>query len=327
MPSLLESLSQTLTPDLLSKIASATGLDTNLVTKGLSAAGPVFTGALASTASTPTGLDGLMQLIPQDGGASLGNLAGLLKGGASTDLLSGVFGSAGLGAVGKTLDQALGFRVSPLIGMAAPVVMGLLSKMRSEQQLDSAGVAQALRSQQDAFFASGGENATLVRTALDAGAAANAARAKYTDDQWLKVRLAPLAAAQVVMIASPSGPVGTIKEAGAVARAIGEVKQEAAATSLLGIAFDTDLTMEELTHLGGRKATKESLLATIEEAVALVASTSPGDAVAYRHFLTAVAMKVAEASKEGGFLGIGGTLVSEEEKAALGEVGVAAGVA
>jgi hypothetical protein len=312
MASLLESFSQALSPDLLKTIGGATGLDPNLVSKGLSAVGPLLTGALAGNTATPQGLDGLMKLIPADGGASLGNLAGLLKGGAPTELLSGIFGGSGLGAVGKTLDQSLGFKVSPLIGMAAPVVMAMLSKMRSEQKLDSAGVANALQSEQASF---------------DAGTEANSTRARYTDEQWLKIRLAPMAAAQVVMIASPSGPIGTIKEAGAVARAIIEVKKDAGATSVLGLAFDADLTMDELTQLGGKGAKKEAMLATIKDAVATVAATSPADAIAYRRFLTDVATKVAEASKEGGFLGVGGTLVSAEEKVALGEVGVAAGVA
>ncbi len=85
--------------------------------------------------------------------------------------------------------------------------------------------------------------------------------------------------------------------------------------------------MHELSSLGGKGTTKETLLNTIKEAVASIAAVSPPDAIAYRRFLTEVAMKVAEASKEGGFLGVGGTLVSPEEKVALGEIGAAAGVA
>ena len=261
-----------------------------------------------------------MQFIPQDGGAGLSNLAGLLKGGAPTGLLSGIFGGPGLGAAGRTLDQALGFKASSLIGLAAPVVMGLISRMRSEQKLDAVGIGKVLQDEQQSFFAAGGENATLVKTVLDASNEANTTRASYTDAQWLGIRLGPMAAAQVVMHASPSGPIGTIKEAGAVARAVDEVRTTAVPASLLGVAFDENFTMEELNSLGGRKASKEQLLETIKNAVATVASHSATDAIAYRRFLTEVAMKVAEASKEGGFLGVGGTLVSAEEQVALQEV-------
>jgi hypothetical protein len=206
------------------------------------------------------------------------------------------------------------------------VVMGLISKMRSEQKLDAAGIGRVLDDEQRSFMATGGENATLVKSVLDASNEANETRARYTDAQWRGIRLGPMAAAQVVMHASPSGPIGAIKEAGAVARAVDEVRKTAVPASLLGIAFDDNFTMDELNSLGGRTATKEQLLGAIKDAVATVAVQSPADAIAYRRFLTDVAMKVAEASKEGGFLGVGGTLVSPEEKVALQEVGAAAGV-
>lgn len=323
MATLLESLAQSFTPDLLGKIAGSTGLDTNLVSKGLSTVGPLLTGALANKSATATGLDGLMQLIPSDGGAILGNLASLVGGsGGAGNMLSGIFGG-GLGAVGKTLDQKLGFNASSLLGIAGPAVLGLLSKMRSESNLDSAGVARMLEEQQQAFVASGGENARLVDSVLAAGKEAEAVRARYTDDEWLKVRLAPMAAAQVVMMSSPSGPIGTIKEATAVVKAIGEAKKEATPTSILGLAFDQDLSLDDLKTLGGSSATKDTLLGVVKTAVATVAGKSPQDAAAYRRFLTTVATGVAEASKEGGFLGIGGTLVNDKEKAAIEEIAAA----
>lgn len=324
MATLLESLAQSFSPDLLGKIAGSTGLDTNLVSKGLGTVGPLLTGALAAKSTTPAGLDGLMQLIPSDGGAILGNLASLVGGsGSAGTLLSGIFGP-GLGAVGKTLDQRLGFNASSLLGIAGPAVLGLLSKLRSESSLDSAGVARLLQDQQKAFVDAGGETARLVESVLGAGREAEATRARYSDDEWLKVRLAPMAAAQVVMMSSPSGPIGTIKEATAVVRAIGEAKKEATATSILGLAFDQDLSLDDLKTLGGSSATKENLLGVVRMAVATVAGKSPQDAASYRRFLTAVATGVAEASKEGGFLGIGGTLVNDKEKAAIEEIAVAA---
>ena len=320
MTTLLESLAQSFNPDLLSKIASSTGLDANLVSKGLSAAGPLLTGAMANKASTPAGLDGLMNLIPTDGGAILGNLASLVgRGGAAGSLLSGLFGN-GSSAVGKTLDQKLGFNASSLLSIAGPAVLGLVSKMRSESNLDSAGVAKLLQDQQKAFVAGGGENARLVDSVLAAGAEAEAIRGRYTDDEWLKVRLAPMAAGQVVMMSAPSGPIGTLKEATSVVKAIGEAMKEAAPTSILGLAYDQDLSLDDLQSLGGKAATKDNLLSVIKTAVATVATKSPADATGYRRFLTAVATGVAEASKEGGFLGIGGTLVSNDEKSAIEEV-------
>jgi hypothetical protein len=47
---------------------------------------------------------------------------------------------------------------------------------------------------------------------------------------------------------------------------------------------------------------------------------SPSEAQAYKTWLASVAKKVAEASKEGGFLNMGGTLVSSKEEEALKEL-------
>ena len=60
MPSLLESLTQALNPDIVGQLGKAAGLDNSSTAKGLAVVGPLLTGALASSASTPSGLDGLL---------------------------------------------------------------------------------------------------------------------------------------------------------------------------------------------------------------------------------------------------------------------------
>jgi hypothetical protein len=47
---------------------------------------------------------------------------------------------------------------------------------------------------------------------------------------------------------------------------------------------------------------------------------APSDAAAYKSWLVEIASDVAEASKEGGFLGFGGVAVSDAEKATLSEI-------
>ena len=47
---------------------------------------------------------------------------------------------------------------------------------------------------------------------------------------------------------------------------------------------------------------------------------SPDEAQAYKTWLASIARRVAEASKEGGFLNMGGTLVSNKEEEALQEL-------
>jgi hypothetical protein len=55
----------------------------------------------------------------------------------------------------------------------------------------------------------------------------------------------------------------------------------------------------------------------IQGAVTAVRTHAPGESRAFNDTLFAVATATANAAKEGGFLGIGGTLVSKEEQQAL----------
>ncbi len=54
---------------------------------------------------------------------------------------------------------------------------------------------------------------------------------------------------------------------------------------------------------------------------------APNDAAAFKTWIYANAVRVAEAAKEGGFLGFGGVRVTDAEKATVAEVKQAAGVA
>jgi len=166
MASLLESLTQSLTPDILGQIGSATGLDSASTAKGLAVVGPMLTSALGNSASTPNGLDGLMGMISQVGGTSTtGDLMKMVSGGAANSMLSGVFGS-GLSAVTGTLERSLGFKVGPLLAMAAPFVMRQISQRISSGGLDKAGVARLLQDEQKSALGAGDATAQLVQQAL-----------------------------------------------------------------------------------------------------------------------------------------------------------------
>jgi hypothetical protein len=61
-------------------------------------------------------------------------------------------------------------------------------------------------------------------------------------------------------------------------------------------------------------------------AAAAVAAKAPAEAQEFKMWLMSIARKAADAAKEGGFLGFGGTQVSEQEQRALSELGSALGV-
>jgi len=325
MASLIESLTQSLTPDLVGQIGKSVGLDNNLVSKGLGVVGPLVTGVLASSAQSPLGMDGLMKLIPQtDSSSGLGSLVSMITGGgASTSTLPGLFGPA-LSAITGTLERSLGFKVGPLIAMAAPLVMNLVGQTMKSRNLDKVGVAQLLQEEHTQFMKSGSDASKMVMKALDAGKEAAGSKARYSAEQWAKVRIAPMAAAQAVMDASPSGVIGRSKELAAAASAIAASRNTALPTALVNLAFDVDLSSEETDVLKQKSAPATSL---VREAVAAVSANSPADVSEYGRLLVSVATQVAEASKEGGFLGIGGTRVSEPEQKAIDEIRALVGIA
>jgi hypothetical protein len=320
MSSIFEDLSGLLSSSVTKDLGKSVGLKPDLVTKGIGVVGPLITAALANKALTASGQTEVMQLLPKDGTASLlGNLVkSVTGGGGGTDMLSSIFGS-GSGAVGATLDRALGFKASALLPVVMPLILGLIGKANTEKNLGAGGIATLLGNEVANFQKTGGETATLVKDALDAGQRATDVRAKYSPVQWDTVRLAPVAAAHMVITADKSGPVGAIKEISAATGAISDAAKAASPASLLGLAFDHDFTVEELTKFT-KARTPDDALATVRDAIASVEKNSPADAPTYRQLVADVATKVANASKEGGILGFGGVAVSPAEQAALDQL-------
>jgi hypothetical protein len=65
---------------------------------------------------------------------------------------------------------------------------------------------------------------------------------------------------------------------------------------------------------------KSIILETFGQTAALVDSKVAGDAAGFKSWLRQISARVADASKEGRFLGFGGVQVSDAEKATLVEV-------
>ena len=64
----------------------------------------------------------------------------------------------------------------------------------------------------------------------------------------------------------------------------------------------------------------------LKAAAAVLDAKGGADAVPFKTWLAGVAKAVAEAAPEGGFLGFGGTQVSEAEKATVAQIAAALGV-
>jgi hypothetical protein len=347
MAGILGSMSSMLTPDVLGKLGKGLGLDPSQVDQGMKVAGPLVAGMLAKTTSTSEGARGFADLLSSAesaagqssaagmgdqlagllGGAEGGNLGGMLdgvmglvsaSGGTGADMMQGVLGQ-GVNAIGGTLSSKLGFDVKPLLGMAVPAVVGLVNKAKKEGNLDADGIAKMLQSESKAYMddPANKANVALINEAMEAGDKATALRGKFNDADWKKIRLAPVAAAYLVAKASPSKGTGALKEMAAATGAVSETVAKVSPTSLVGTAFGGGLNSSEWDALEANRPSDEQLLAGLTAAKAAVAAVSASDAAAFGDMITQVATRTAEATKEGGFLGIGGKQVSDAEQAAL----------
>jgi hypothetical protein len=158
-------------------------------------------------------------------------------------------------------------------------------------------------------------------------------KSNFTPEEWTRLLEAPMMAGMAVSAAEPSGLFGMLKESFATGKLLVQAKTDASANALVkAVAADYE-TAE------GRKAASEGLRAklgggqpgeikakaldALRQVAALLAAKAPGDAAAFKAWLAQISQSVAEASKEGGFLGFGGVQVSEAEKATLAEISTA----
>jgi len=145
----------------------------------------------------------------------------------------------------------------------------------------------------------------------------------YSTAEWKAIASAPVAAGLFITMSDTSGPIGLVKEAMAVGKAITDAAQAEAPEIVRAVAASVKASGRPETPdvpMGDRAHSKEALTNTIRTAVDAVERHSPSEAQAYKTWLASVAKRVAEASKEGGFLNMGGTLVSSKEEEALKEL-------
>ncbi len=136
----------------------------------------------------------------------------------------------------------------------------------------------------------------------------------YSQAEWNAIFAAPVAAGLLITLSDVSGPVRIVKEAMAVGRAISESGLGDAPEVVKALAESVKAGggRPELPHVptGDRAKTKDALFGIINAAVAALQAKSPDEVEHYKAWLASLAAKVSHASKDGGFLGIGGTGVS-----------------
>jgi len=155
-------------------------------------------------------------------------------------------------------------------------------------------------------------------------------KSNFTPEQWQQVLESVMMAGIAVSAAEPSGLWGLLKESFAGSSALAAAKTDPTAGPLIkAVVADFETAQGRSTLRDGMKGrlsglkppeVKARCIETLAQVGALVDANAPDDAPAFKAWLRQISQHVAEAATEGGFLGIGGTLVSPAEKATLDEI-------
>jgi hypothetical protein len=149
----------------------------------------------------------------------------------------------------------------------------------------------------------------------------------FTDQEWTRIRRAPLVAGVAISLADPGGPIEVAKESVASLRSatLPPSREEL----LTSVALDVQaLAQQRHNPLGDfRPRSGQQVLEELRGVNELVtAKATAEEAEAFRRWLLAAAQAAADAAKEGGFMGFGAEQVSAGERQMLDQVRAALGL-
>lgn len=157
-------------------------------------------------------------------------------------------------------------------------------------------------------------------------------KSSFTPDEWKVLLQSMIAAGIAVTAAEPSGLWGLLKESFASGTDLARAKTDPGTNALIKAVVNDFATTEGSaardalkTKFKEGKTTeiKDKCIQILRQASAILNAKAPGDSAAFKDWLQKISQHVAEASNEGGFLGVGGVPVSEAEKATLNEISTA----
>ena len=144
-------------------------------------------------------------------------------------------------------------------------------------------------------------------------------KTEFNAEEWSKVASGPFVAGLTVIAADRGG---TVRETVELARALADEQQAEGNPELITELLRERPDPQGLMGEGGEKPTAQDLPvraeALLREALTtLEAKATPEEVEAYKRICLEVGQRVAERTKSGGVLGIGGEKVSGDEQTAL----------
>ena len=175
----------------------------------------------------------------------------------------------------------------------------------------------------------GDQSALKCLSGVNRGVTLMTDKSNFTPDEWNLLLQSVMAAGIAVTAAEPSGLWGLLKESFAGGTAMAKAKMDPGANVLIKAVVADFGTAEGSAARDGLKnmlkgskpaEVKDKCIEILRQTAATDDGKAPGDATALKGWLQQISQHAAEASKEGGFLGIGGVPVSDAEKATLTEI-------
>ena len=155
----------------------------------------------------------------------------------------------------------------------------------------------------------------------------------YTPEEWSSILAAPYHASLLIVVSDFN--LNFFSELSTMMQSVLASVEGSKSEFIRAVAADftkkenQEAIKPELEKLQGEKdpaSLKDAMLEHVSRAVDIVAAKSEEDSRVFNQWLMYLAQKTADASKEGGFLGIGAVRVSEQEQAALDELAEKLGV-
>lgn len=142
-------------------------------------------------------------------------------------------------------------------------------------------------------------------------------KADFNAEDWSVVANAPYLTGLLVVAADRGG---TVRETVAISRAYAAAREQYK-DELIQAILTTPPAFDPSTAPRTPDDLRREAPDTLRKAIAILERVATADEVNdYKRFVFGVADTVARAHREGGFLGIGGSEVSEHEQAALDEI-------
>lgn len=156
----------------------------------------------------------------------------------------------------------------------------------------------------------------------------------FSESDWKEVARAPMIVSFAVTAADPSGLLGIARESTATAWALAAAREHEGTLAAEVVAeYETPEGRESANDCikgltKGRRPEEAtgSAIDRLEEIARMVDDAVPEAAPAFKEWLRSIAVDVAEAAMEGGFLGFGGQRVSDAERKTLADIDTVLGL-